>query len=63
MTKLMLRDLKNESLFFKMNSCFFLVKREVVEIVTINDAKKIVKIETIRDAEKIIKMTRTTNES
>ncbi len=60
--KLTLRDLKNE-LLFNMNSCFFLLKRKVVEIVTIRDAKKIVKIEAIRDAKKIMKMTRTTNES
>jgi hypothetical protein len=63
MTKLMLRDFKNESLFFKMNSCLFFTKREIIEIVTIDDAERIVKIETIRNAKKIMKMTRTTNES
>ncbi len=58
----MLRDFKNESLFFKMNSCFFFVTREIIEIVTIDNAERIVKIETIRDAERMIKITRTTNE-
>jgi hypothetical protein len=58
----MLRDFKDESLFFKMNSCFFLVTREIVEIVTIDDAEKVVKIEAIRDAQKMMRMTKTTNE-
>ncbi len=59
----MLCDYKNESLFFKMNSCFFFVTRKIVKIVTIDDAKKIVKIETIRNAKKIMKMTKIINES
>jgi hypothetical protein len=60
--KLTLRYFKNESLF-NMNSCFFLLKWKIVEIVTTRDAKKVVKIETIRNAKKIMKMTRITNES
>ncbi len=65
MTKLMLRDFKNESLFFKINSCFFLAKRKIVEFVITCDAKKIVRINVNRDAKKIIqvmKITRITND-
>ncbi len=60
--KLTLRDFKDESLF-NMNSCLFLLKRKVVEIVTTRDAKKVVKIEAIRDAKKVVKVTKITNES
>jgi hypothetical protein len=66
MTELMLRDLKDESLFFKMNSCLFLAKREVVEFAIICDAKKIVKTDANRDAKeiiKVIKMTKTAEDS
>jgi hypothetical protein len=61
-----LRDFKNESLFFKLNSCLFLAKREIVEFAITCDAEKIVRTNTNRDAKKIMrvmKITRTINDS
>ncbi len=54
----MFRDLKNDSLFFNIDSCLFLVEREIVELNSIRDAKrvakKVIKFDTIGDAHEIM---------
>jgi hypothetical protein len=51
MTKLMLRDFKNELSFFNKESCLFFVERKVIEI------------DVTRDADEIMKTTKTILES